>query len=543
MDIAKGKDVVRPGIYTVKRPDGVIKIVEIQTIPVWKDEKLAEFHGTVVDITDKVIAEKQLREKSEFLDAVINNSSDGIIVVDEDVNYVLINPASGRILGHDPEKWVGKKAGTFKHPEDEKNSAEAFMKAMGGEPSRCEVRVMAKDGNYHLLEIRFNQMILNENYHVLGMVTDITERRKSEQALIASEDKYRSLFENSPEAIIILGKEGKIIECNRATVSLMEKKIEEIIGRRIDELGVLDSAQAELFSKIFMAMTKGKEINKREMELIMNDGRSKWIEVVPSMIAIAGEFYGIQLIAQDITDRKLADIELRKKLLKFDIDYGNIYLSKESSAGVSLEAFKELLMVGNEGLLISRKSRKEFQDHIDYMFNHVKVSETDKENHVKPDYKAIRQLVSNIPRGHVIHIDCIEYLISWIGANKTLILVQYLKDLAMAKGLVVLISIDPNAISEKELRLIEKECVEFLPQQSLTKLSQKFLDIIRYIDDMNREGRLPSYSDISEYFELSKPTARSRIRQLIEMDTVKEIQRGRMKILELTENGKNYLVV
>jgi DNA-binding MarR family transcriptional regulator len=239
----------------------------------------------------------------------------------------------------------------------------------------------------------------------------------------------------------------------------------------------------------------------------------------------------------------LADIELRKKLLKFDIDYGNIYLSKESSAGVSLEAFKELLMVGNEGLLISRKSRKEFQNHIDYMFNHVKVSETDKEYHVKPDYKAIRQLVSNVPRGHVIHIDCIEYLISWIGANKTIILVQYLKDLAMAKGLVVLISIDPNAISEKDLRLIEKESVEILPHQSLTKLSQKFLDILKFIGDMNQKGKLPSYSDISEYFELSKPTARSRIRQLIEMDAVKEVQRGRMKILEITKNGKNYLVV
>jgi DNA-binding MarR family transcriptional regulator len=200
-------------------------------------------------------------------------------------------------------------------------------------------------------------------------------------------------------------------------------------------------------------------------------------------------------------------------------------------------------MVGNEGLLISRKSRKEFQNHIEYMFNHVKVSETDKEYHVKPDYKSIRQLVSNVPRGHVIHIDCIEYLISWIGANKTIILVQYLKDLAMAKGLVVLISIDPNAISEKELRLIEKESVEILPHQSLTKLSQKFLDILKYIDDMNREGRSPSYSSISEYFGLSKPTARSRIRQLIEMDTVKEIQRGRMKILEITKNGKNYLVV
>ncbi len=229
--------------------------------------------------------------------------------------------------------------------------------------------------------------------------------------------------------------------------------------------------------------------------------------------------------------------------MKFDIESGNVYLTKESSASHSLEAFKELLMVGNDGLIISRKSRKDFQNQIDYAFNHVKVSETDKENHVKPDSKAIHQLVSNLPRGHVICIDCIEYLISWIGAKKTIMFIQYLKDLAIAKDLVVLISVDPKAISEKELRLIEKESVEMLPSQSLTKLSEKLLDILKYMDDMNREGKFPSYSDISEYLELSKPTARNRIRQLKDLDTVKEMQRGRMKVLEITENGKNYLIV
>jgi uncharacterized membrane protein len=143
----------------------------------------------------------------------------------------------------------------------------------------------------------------------------------------------------------------------------------------------------------------------------------------------------------------------------------------------------------------------------------------------------------------VIHIDCIEYLISWIGAKKTILFVQYLKDLAIAKGLVVLLSIDPKAIPDKELRLIEKESVENLPSRSLTKLSPKLLDILKYIEVINREGTLPSYSDICEHFRLSKPTARNRIRQLNELGTVKEIKRGRMKKLELTEKGKNYLVV
>ena len=82
-----------------------------------------------------------------------------------------------------------------------------------------------------------------------------------------------------------------------------------------------------------------------------------------------------------------------------------------------------------------------------------------------------------------------------------------------------------------------------MPSKSLVKLSPKLIDTLAYIDKANKEGKLPSYSDIGEHFQLSKPTARNRIRQLEELGTVKEIQRGRMKVLELTDKGKNYLVV
>ena len=54
---------------------------------------------------------------------------------------------------------------------------------------------------------------------------------------------------------------------------------------------------------------------------------------------------------------------------------------------------------------------------------------------------------------------------------------------------------------------------------------------------------MPSYSEIGEYFQLSKPTTRTRIRQLEELGTVKEIQRGRKKILELTDKGKSYMAL
>ena len=329
------------------------------------------------------------------------------------------------------------------------------------------------------------------------------------------------------------------MECNNATAGLMEMNLNEIIGKKFDELGILELTQAEAYGKILQMMISGQNIEAGEVELIMNNGHSKWIETFPNAIMQSGNIIGIQMIARDITERKFAELEMRKKLMKFELDHGNVYLSKEPSAAQSLDAFKELLMVGHSGLLISRHSRKEFQGSIDYMFNHVYVSETDKGNSVQPNYKAIHDMFSHLPRGEIVHIDCVEYLVSRIGPKRTLNLIQYMKDIAITKNLIVLLSVDPRAMSEAEMRLIEKESKNILPSISLTRLSPKLLETLEYIDNKNKENILPSYSEIGEYFQLSKPTARARIRQLENLGTVKDIQRGRMKVLELTDKGKN----
>ncbi|MCK5024394.1 MAG: PAS domain S-box protein [Thermoplasmata archaeon] len=542
-EIAKGKIFNSSGVYNFKHANGEMRIMEVQILSIRRDEEFIGFHGTLVDITQRVKFEEELKEKTEFLDAVVNNTYDGIFVIDEDLNYVFINPASGKIMGHDPKEWIGKRAGIHRHPDDENKSNEAIFKALNGEPSTCEVRVKHLNGEYQLLEMRYSQMMMGDNAHILGMVNDITEKKKAVNALAASEEKYRNLFEFSPETIVIMDLESRIMECNKATAQLMELKLSEIVGKRFDELGILDSSQIERFAKMFSSMAEGKNLVGGEMELLMKGGCSKWIEIFPSPITRDGDFFAIQMIARDITDRKLAEIKMRKKLMKFELDTGNIYLSKESRASQSIEAFKELLMVGNSGIMISRTARKDFQAKIEYSFNHIKISETGKENHVQPSYKAIHEILSSIPRGHVVHIDCIEYLVSRIGPKRTLNLIHYLKDLAFTSNLIVLLSVDHTAMSEKEMRLIEKESMDILPSESLARLPLKLLDMLIYIDDMNKECILPSYSEIGEYFQLSKPTARSRIRQLNELGTVKEIQRGRMKILKLTEKGKNYIAL
>lgn len=371
---------------------------------------------------------------------------------------------------------------------------------------------------------------------------EITARKMHEkQRIEESEQRYKTLFEHSPTSILILDLEDRILECNKSTTGLFELNFEDIIGQRFETLGILDRAQVLRYVSMLQLLFKGEEVEAMELELMMDDGRQKWIELFPNLILHRGKPSAIQIISRDITDRKHAEIELRKQLMKFDLEMGSVYLSKEPRPRQSLDAFKELLMVGHSGTLVSRHSKADYKDGIGYAFNLVQISEMGVGNHIPPKYKAIHGLLADLPRDEVVHIDCIEYLISRIGPRKTLNLIQYLKDLAVSKNLCVLVSVDPIAVPDPDMGLIEKESRPIMPSKSLFGLSAKLLDTLTYIDELNKEGRSPSYSEIGERFQLSKPTARARIKQLQDLGIVGEIQKGRKKLLEITEKGKNYL--
>jgi len=134
--------------------------------------------GVTRDITQRRRAAAELREKSELLEAVINTVSDGIFALDDQGNYVLINPASGEKVGQDPQEWLGKRAGSTLHPDDVGKCIENFLEALGGEERRFEARVQAPGGKYRLLEIKLNPMTFSGKRHVLGVVSDITDRKK-----------------------------------------------------------------------------------------------------------------------------------------------------------------------------------------------------------------------------------------------------------------------------------------------------------------------------------------------------------------------------
>ncbi|MGQ9583247.1 MAG: PAS domain S-box protein [Thermoplasmatota archaeon] len=142
------------------------------------------YEGSVEDFTELRREEEALRAKAEFLEEVVTNASVGIFVLDEEGSYVLINPECGRIAGRWPGDYTGKRAGLHIHPDDQLRALSQFVLAMGGEQVDFEIRIQASDGSWRHCRVNLSPMTLMGRSHALGVVTDVTDRKAVERALM-----------------------------------------------------------------------------------------------------------------------------------------------------------------------------------------------------------------------------------------------------------------------------------------------------------------------------------------------------------------------
>ena len=127
--------------------------------------------------------------------------------------------------------------------------------------------------------------------------------------------------------------------------------------------------------------------------------------------------------------------------------------------------------------------------------------------------------------------------ISTVGFNETLSLIYKLKDYAYLNNLVILFSIDQMTIDQKEKALLLKEMNPLLPRR-LIELTNESLEILRVVFTYNNSGYQPSQTELCIKLNLSRPTARKRVKKLVSTGFLTETRRGNRKALELSERGR-----
>jgi PAS domain S-box-containing protein len=137
------------------------------------------------------------------------------------------------------------------------------------------------------------------------------EKQRAVNALRENEEKYRSLFESSPEAITLVGLDSTILDCNVAAENIGGRPREELIGKSFLEIGILDETDISSITERFAQVVGGKLFEPFQVKVIRNDKEVIWLELYLALLKKDGEFYAIQVISRDITASKCAEETLR----------------------------------------------------------------------------------------------------------------------------------------------------------------------------------------------------------------------------------------
>ncbi len=187
------------------------------------------FTGIGIDITERRKAVEALRASEEKFRGISERSSDLIYIEDENGIITYVSPSMEKILGYMPGEVIGKAGDLFVDGEDQekiRNGRE--VKQGGGRFDSFEIRVKRKDGSTAFLELQAIPIIHDGTYNGMQVIgRDVTERRKVEQELAESEERYRILVEHNMEGAF-LEQDGKVVYGNKALSSIFGYTPDEI---------------------------------------------------------------------------------------------------------------------------------------------------------------------------------------------------------------------------------------------------------------------------------------------------------------------------
>ncbi|MGZ8539616.1 MAG: PAS domain-containing sensor histidine kinase [Chitinophagaceae bacterium] len=271
--------------------------------------------GTIQDITEKKKAEFELIKSKKIIEeseqkfrAITNQATEGIGLADADGNYKFVNPAFCAMTGYTEEELLRM---TLFDLTANAQPYSVFLESKG-ERQRLpvEVNLRRKDGSEFMTEIIGANIEIAGQDLVLGTVRDISERKNAENKLLASEIRYRRLFEAAKDGILILdGDTSAIEDVNPFLMELLSYSREELMGKQLWEIGLFKDIAAN--KDIILKLQEEKYVRYENLPLQTKSGQPIWVEFVSNKYEVNGRPV-IQCNIRDITARKLAEEKLMK---------------------------------------------------------------------------------------------------------------------------------------------------------------------------------------------------------------------------------------
>jgi PAS domain S-box-containing protein len=312
---AKAKDEMYRMRYRLVSKKGETRWVDDLTWVVKDDQGNPSYHqGIVTDITEQLRSEQKRIESEQLYSSVVKASPDLVTIVDQQGKIVYISPKARELFHLDSEEeWVGHTIYQILAPGSRDRARKDIQAFLNGKTSASEsYEAIRKDGTSVWIEIHSSLLKNNDNTptSIISIVTDVTRRRETQQALEKSEEKYRRIVDTSNEGIWVTDENFSITFSNQRMADMLGYSIVEMIGKRSD-FCTFPEDRDDIDRK--MAERRRGKSQHYERRYRRKDGSTLWAIVSPNpMIDESKHFVGTFAMFTDITERKKIEQALER---------------------------------------------------------------------------------------------------------------------------------------------------------------------------------------------------------------------------------------
>src|SRR4030043_1516230 len=301
-----------PYEYRFVRKNGeIIWVLEKVTSTEYKGKRATV--GSFMDITERKQMEEALLESQARYRSIVETGGAGVLTGDLNGNITFVNESFCKILGYSSEELVGKPFADFLHPDDKAMVLEKFAEGLANPEAGYQLEFRATHRDGHTVWIHpsvapvFHKNVLSTG---TALVFDITERKRLEETIKKSEERYRTILEEIQDNYFEADLNGSLTFVNDAMCRTMGSSKEELIGMNYRVFATKDDVEVVYrdFNRVYHT---GETIKGLSYKFVQKNGTVGFGELSISAIKNEeGEVIAFRGIARDVTERKRLEQEL-----------------------------------------------------------------------------------------------------------------------------------------------------------------------------------------------------------------------------------------
>ncbi|MBN8521190.1 MAG: PAS domain-containing sensor histidine kinase [Alphaproteobacteria bacterium] len=276
------------------------------------------------EITERERLHHALEKAEKENRAIIDSVSDIIFETSTEGEILFLSKTWAQVTGFKMEHSLHRNLFDLLYPQDQEDQRRNMDLLVRGHKSayRAFTRLKTSDGGFRAVELAVSMLRVdeNKNLRVVGTITDVEERRRTERALSETEKKYRTIVENAAGGIYQVDPQGVFLSANKSMARILGYDMPEDILREIRNATTQLYVDVKERREFFAQVSRERNNLNAEFEVRKKDGALIWVsENMRPVFDQEGEILYFEGSMEDITQRKKAEINLRQAMIQSDL--------------------------------------------------------------------------------------------------------------------------------------------------------------------------------------------------------------------------------